>query len=760
MKKRLERLKALLPKRKWKLGVDGFILCLASLMLLLSLFFLLDDGFLTSDGMHGDLTPVGKISNSHNDVRRRVDSGIAWSQVANKDTVYEGDSIFTGDESAASVELDSGGKLSIDAKSLVVVRTRGTRLEVDLQYGSMQGKVNGDKPIVLMNNGQVQELTGKNAEVRIVRDAKTSRTSVQVVKGEVSVKSYDAKSDKPAKTDSIKEDDVIQFSAQKAPEVKRVKVVLQYPANGSRLWLPVADSLTFKWKLEGGKKARFEIAKESEFDRPAFAADVSGGSYTLASNDRPVGAFYWRVRPLEDTTATTIPSSLTLYPDVAPVPVLPLNDQTASLDSEHGEVARPIYLTWEDKAASTEWHVQVSTKSEFSDPLLIDETVDSMTFRTKALQAGDYFWRVLGTHPERKSEKWSHSMHFAVREGSKIPTVPLLTSTTLNYIIPHSLLAQLDKNSIKRGRGVKPENITPLSWTKIANAKNYEVEVSTDNLFKTSIRQSTSDETTFTPQEVKPGVVYMRVRSRGADGRSSQPSETAQLTVLVPPPAIGQVKPVVSVFKNERDLEKAKHEFNFSWKPQAYAANYEFEWGADQEFKRSKKFKTSDSERSIVVSKPMDYAYRVRALAADGTPVSPFSSTLLASYKKEVALPVIEKKIDKRPASVDIGGLAARGLLIPSLRDPRPNTPVISLEKAPMFVSFKWKPISSAAFYTLQISQDSEFTHIISEMKVSKPTFVYENKLPAGKVFWRVRTHTAKEVSAWSDIFDLNVMYQ
>jgi hypothetical protein len=287
------------------------------------------------------------------------------------------------------------------------------------------------------------------------------------------------------------------------------------------------------------------------------------------------------------------------------------------------------------------------------------------------------------------------------------------------------------------------------------------------------------------------------------------------------------------VFKSQAEADKAKHSFKIRWTPQIFADSYELEWGSNSDFTQSKKFRVKEPEREIGVTRPYEYAARVRSLDANGNPLSPFSPVETALYKKDVNTPPITKAAAEKPRTpaqenqaklerekalkaqqedvarleaevanaeaaekakaiakakaeadklaaataaaaakaaaakapkitVDEGevGGVARAVPVPMLREPRPKTSLISLENAPTFVSFKWKGLPGATQYTIQISEDADFTKIVGQAKVSKTAFVFEKPLPEGRVFWRVRAHTKKGFSEWSDISDVNVIYQ
>ena len=747
---------------KKRFGVDSLILGAAGITLATSLFFLFQDGYLFSDPATQNLTPVGTFKTSSNDVRRRVDSGLTWTNVDAPDKVYEGDSIFTGDGSEASIVLDNGNVIKVDPKSLVVVRTRGSKLELDLQYGSLQGKIAGDQPIVISQNGQTQELGGANgSEVRIVKSEAAKPLRVQVTRGELNVKSATA----PAKV--VKQNEVLSIREDNTEAViEKSTITLLEPSSGKTVWLPLGAPLNFRWSAEGKAATaalRIELSKNPNFTNPFFQGEVRGTTFALKGDNRPTGSFYWRIKPQGDSAS--LPGFATAYADIPPMPVLPVDQQAYFLDVEKGEKSKSVYFTWEDQAGSEDYQVQIARDAQFSS-VVATKTGKEKIARVQDLPPGDYFWRVKGNNSARTNPPYSRLMAFSIKEAFKSPKAPLMASTEINYVIPQTVLSRLPASIASSNRGVKPENMTPFTWAPAENAASYEVEVALDSSFTNAVKHDLGSATTFTPAEVRPGQLYLRVRAKSADGRQSPLSEPTRLNVSLPAPTLERVKPVVRVFKSQKEADAATTDFRFAWSPQGFADSYELQWGSDSTFARSKRFKVKENERTMKVSRAANYAVRVRSLDADGQPISPFSQVEIATLKKDVVVPkpvVTQPLVQERtPAAAPdpkLAGLIST-LPLPKLREPRPETALISLEAAPTFVTFKWNTYKNASFYTIQIAEDADFTKVVTEKKISKNTFVYEKELPEGKIFWRVRAHIKKGFSEWSDPSDLNVIYQ
>lgn len=797
------------------LGIDGLFLAVAALVLGASLYYFFQD-----DGLTGaskiEMTPVGQFAASRNDVRRRIQSGFAWATVAPNDVVFEGDSIFTGEESDANIQLSNGGRIQIDPKSLVVVKTQGKGLRLDLQYGSLVGKVNKETPLFIAQNGRLQELSAKDAEVRIESAGPDQETKIEVVKGEVEMRAVTAKAAVASRKKAVKpkaiarpsdveeeptaaavapqiirQSEVVQIKPSAAPVIQKVAITLLSPENGKTVWLPLGQGIEFRWKLTGSSsavKSRIEFSRDLQFDPPAFSAEVAGVTFALPDDKRPTGTFNWRVHPIGGGSTALLPSApsrLTVFPDVPPLPAFPGDGQEFAFNPEDGEKGKQVLMSWEDQAGSSEFELQLASDSEFK-KILMEKKTAANSEKTALLTAGTYFWKVKGLNPQRSAPPWSRTMRFSVEEAAKRPDTPVFKQTLLEYEIPSTALDRVTTSSPWSGPGVaidpnSSERITPFRWSEVSSAEAYEIEMSGNEVFSNSIKLDTGKDLQFAPKAVKPGSVFVRVRAKGRKGLVSPPSQIGRLDVKLPAPLLSPPQAVSEKFKSEEEFAKGRHEFNLKWTARPFASTYELQWGADNDFKQSKKFRLQESERKITVTKSMNYTARVRALAPDGTAISEFSPPVTASYRKELlplpvvvaARPVSEKpkpsatvenvNAARNPAASKVGGLAAGGAInlpVPTPQFPRPKTSFLSLENSVSFMNFKWKPVMGAKYYEVQIAADADFTKIVDTFTSESSAYTFKKPLPEGRIFWRVRAVSATRSSEWSPVFDVDVLYE
>ncbi len=159
-------------------------------------------------------------------------------------------------------------------------------------------------------------------------------------------------------------------------------------------------------------------------------------------------------------------------------------------------------LTWLAATAATSYNLQVSTASNFSSPL-INATGITTTSRAISGLANSttYYWRVSSTNTTSTSA-WSAVRSFTTAAPLAVPTAPTLRSPAANA------------TNVSR---------TPaLSWNAATRATTYEVQVSTDPSFNTSIAFGRSGLTarniTVTPQLGSRVLYYWRVRGANTSG--------------------------------------------------------------------------------------------------------------------------------------------------------------------------------------------------------------------------------------------------
>jgi hypothetical protein len=615
------------------------------LLLILFCGYLLSDGrWIEGNDDTSNLKAVGQVSFSDRDVRRKHESGLSWSNARESDSVYEGDSIFTGDTSKAKVALKGGNSLSIDPKSLVVIRTNGDNIELDLKYGAVAGQLAGGQNLIFHGpNGESQVLSGQNAHIEFSQD-QGKKAKIKVLSGKLEVKDS-----RTGITKTVQKNESVDVATQPTPVPKVAK---QYPP----------PTLTF----------------------PA-------------------------------------PNQLFITDKTNP------KDHTVS-------------FSWSDSVPYSSYDLQVSKDKDFK-LTSIETNLKGQTLENAALDQGVYFWRVRGQGAEpndsNKKYGWSESRPFEVKEKSPPPAPQVSPSLLLtNYILPYSkaLLTQANIKALGKG-GIAVDDAPKWTWPALAGANSYEVTVTGPQ----KSEKYTSEKPGFQLTQLAPGHYKWSVRGVFANEPLSPSSPPAVLRVSLPAPLTDETK-------------TTELNYQLKWKPLLFAASYELEWSATADFKKGLKQQKYEKKAEASLLKSL-YAkegglyWHVRALNKIGEPISAYSKTQI--LREKVLIPMAAKDSTLRtPASQNIG--ADSSMMIPALREPRPNTSVVSLGQTEGFLTFRWKgPLNSS--YRLEVSKTPDFSDLILTKVTKRSLYVTDNPLPVGTLYWRVRAERPDAHSKWAD---------
>ena len=751
-------------ERKRFAGLDTILVAFGAGILVVStvLFFL----------THGT-SPIAKVPNQTNfvsigsvklgrgDFRRRVPTGFGWGTIATGDSVFDGDTLFTGDDSEAQLTLGQN-ELSIDSNSLLLIKSVQGVTEFDLQYGSLLHKIHNKQMIYIGNNGTTERIDAEKAEVRLMADSSGKGVTVQVLDGEIQISKQNEAEKKAHKGD------VARLDAEGQLTIESPTIALLSPTPDQAMWLAPGLPAKFIWKRAGNQEVLFEVARDPQFQNSVFKQKMLADHYDFAADKRPEGILYWRVTTTDHVGSAPLPWRAQIYQDGAPTAQSPANNQQLAYTSNSGAKGKIVLFSWDDQTGSTQYDLQVSNDEDFK-KIVYKNTLTQKSESSIPLEAGNYFWHVMGKNPERKSPHWSRALAFTITDDKKVPAKPELSTKQTSFTLAPEVLKSLTPQQEAHGKGFAVAGIPPFIWKSATDAESYEVQLSPDKDFKNAPKFSIKSGLQFSPAHVKPGYIYARVRGVSKSGLTGPYSDKMQLAVFLPAPALSHVPYAKELFATKKEFEEARHEFKVTWQSQPFAERYELEWAADKDFKLVRKYQVKDHYRVQTVSKPFDYYARVRTIDKNGDPLSGYSDTRLVKYQKQL---LVAESTKKKPAAPKI--IAQRstnskrepaGILIatipkPSAIAPESDTSITTFENQKATVSFKWKKISVAQEYQLQIAADPEFENLVGTIWSPETQGKFNGFFPEGKVYWRVRTITKSGYGEWSDPSDFNVLWE
>ncbi len=157
---------------------------------------------------------VGKLTSHVNDVRRRSDSELSWSQIPNQDKVFNRDHIFTGENSKAEIDLDSGVSLSMNANSMIVIGNEQSNSVLNLKLGGFFGRIKKQFHLKIQHDGKDLDLKSSDSDTQVeVHQAPAGELNITVVTGHINV-------EKQGQIVEIKENQVVVVTKDIITEAK------------------------------------------------------------------------------------------------------------------------------------------------------------------------------------------------------------------------------------------------------------------------------------------------------------------------------------------------------------------------------------------------------------------------------------------------------------------------------------------------------------------------------------------------------------
>ncbi len=189
------------------------------------------------------------------------------------------------------------------------------------------------------------------------------------------------------------------------------------PANGAT-GVSLTPSLTWS-SIAGATAYELQVDTREDFSSTfLFQANLSETMITLDSLLEGQG-YYWHVRATttEGTSSWSVTRRFTtlFLPPVAPQLIAPENGATG--------IALNARLEWTPSNANATYHLQLSSKPDFTALFVDSSAIDSTGLEISGLQSlTAYYWRVRAENPRGVSE-WSSTFNFTTTTSSTVDQI-------------------------------------------------------------------------------------------------------------------------------------------------------------------------------------------------------------------------------------------------------------------------------------------------------------------------------------------------
>ncbi|MCB0351809.1 MAG: hypothetical protein KDD38_11540, partial [Bdellovibrionales bacterium] len=366
---------------------DRKILGIALVVLLLSTLLLWQDAWIYRiiQSRHFKAEKIGEVTVLKNDVRRRFEVALSWLPLSNKNDVYQGDSVFTGDNSNVEITTISGEVITIAANSLVVINRKKDSISLDIGFGSVEGQVGNGKKLFITSNNNLAELSGNNGSVKI--DAGDgSQLLLNVLAGEVRVRTDSG--DKIMRGSDSGE--ILRNGG--FDDASKPNIELIGPSAEQKFKLDEEKPVVFNWKTKRKySRMKIKVSTDPNFTNSIIDTRIDDNSFSAYNLPKDT-ELYWQV--LAEGGISTV-QKFAIVGDRPPIPVLPKPGHHFFYDQQisPGLAGTSVELSWEPGSPATHYEVQLANNQIFTKNLVVKK-IRSTKMKYELLQDGEYYWRV------------------------------------------------------------------------------------------------------------------------------------------------------------------------------------------------------------------------------------------------------------------------------------------------------------------------------------------------------------------------------
>lgn len=698
---------------------EKLIFFFASMALMVFSYFLYDDSLLFPKAQTQKQDLIGGVTTSQNDVRRKNLDTFSWLPASRSDAIYQNDSIFTGDRSEATITLQDGSQIHVEPNSLITLNVKNGQMTLDLRYGNLVSEVGANTALIVKSGAEEFKLenTSKSSEKSKIRfnKAHSGNVDLKLLAGQVHFSDK-----KNATKKELQKDTAMAVSAKgdiKQFEVAQIHISDQNKID--RIRTTPEEPLPFLWEGSGDiSNYNFELSPSADFSKITFTKSTDLAKIDFTESLEP-GEYFWRVQAKDhkgQIAVTSAPQKMTLKYLASPIILAPQKQAEFNLELKANPkepLATTTEIKWQGADQFKTYTYQISEDPEFKKIFNEGETSERSVLSPR-MPSGNYWLRVAGKTSDSAPLSWSEIVPFKIHlVAKKSPSLgrPILISEKINFKAPST-----------KDRVPAATTGPSLEWKPVAQSKKYKVQISKDLDFKNPETVET-ESTQLVWTQFKPGASYYRVFAVGPNNQTSPASNTGTIQ-------IGLSGPVLSPIKSIQDLgEKlSSHEADLSWSEVPEAHAYSVQLGLDSNFNKPQIFEFKTNKGKINIQEPGTYKVRVLALDQENKPLTDFSNIENFNFTFQALLKS------------------------PILAEPFDHASIFLQKTTETAIWVEWRPVPEADSYRIEVSDKPDFSKILVSSSVEGTRFLLKNKIPLGKIYWRVQAQskTSKKISNWT----------
>nr|BFD67285.1 hypothetical protein HAGR004_23070 [Bdellovibrio sp. HAGR004] len=702
----------------------------ALLVLMVFSYFLYDDSLLFPKANNSALELIGSVAVSQNDVRRKNLDTFSWLPASRQDSVYQNDSIFTGDRSEATIQLQDGTQIRIEPNSLITLNLKNGQMNLDLRYGNLTGELAQGASLTITSGKEEFKLesaptnTQEKPKIRFNK-AHSGTVDLKLISGDVKYIDQKKQTVKELPKNAV-------VAVKKDGEIKTVEkpqLLLKTADNINWLRINPDDPLPFEWSGKGDiARYELEISPSEDFSTVALSKTTSEQRAAVTDPLQP-GPYFWRVKTFDrngEVGVTSAAQRMNISHLTGPEITTPLQAAQINLELKvkpKEELATTTEVQWKAPSQLKSFTWQIAQDPEFQ-TILKEGQTDSLAALTPRLSSGTYWVRVQGQTENKNISPWSEPVSFTLNLGAhkeERPNRPVLVTKKVEFKAP----------SAKDRNPASPE-APKLAWKPVLQVKAYQLQIAKDVSFAEPEKYEVTQNQVAWSQ-FKPGKHYYRVFAKGLNGLVSEPSEVGTIDVSVGGLTLNPLKTISAVGQAPGPKETP-----ISWSEVPFAKSYLVQVDKSKDFSHPQQMEYSTSSGSLVLNDPGNYAVRVQALDEANKPLTEFSNVQEVLYTFRTPLTA------------------------PALMEPFNNASIFLQTEMEPFIWLEWKKVEGATSYRIEISDKPDFSRTLISKSLAGNRYLIKEKVPLGKIYWRVRAEAKGDVelSEWAEKREFTLYHQ
>ncbi len=597
---------------------DRAVVLIALLILIFVTYLLVTDQNVISfeQAYKGDL--IGQIFPRGSDTRQKHPTSYTWDKVASPKQIFEGDSIYTGSDSTAQINLDDGTTIQVQPESLIVVtKTSKNSFSLDLQFGRVETVIAESTKIG--TDGNSFSLKGQKRAKLKFEKARNGATIVQSLFGSVELlsagKTLALQENKQVQLSGATALDLVKKELQQSPKPSIPPPIFIQPEPGQNFVQSLDfdgkilyEDILVRWEFEPAQDPNFRLnLLDLRSGKSVGQWDVN--AYTFKLSKLNAGRYQLELVHVRTQTKSA-PLVFTVENGTQPkleTPQLLVESKdhslTPSMDAKALDRLRPL-VKWAPVRGADRYLVEIRSSGQKA-PTQLKFSAKQTEYRLPKIGPGEIQIQVKAQTHSGIESSFSDKLLYRY-----FVTAPILKKQE-DYVVR-------GKNPSDKPR---PINVK-LEWTGVPFTREYEVEYARNVNF-TSSKVLITSRTLVSVSVETPGAFYWRVRPIGNFARNVASLSKPEYFSYIFLSPLQIPKPLSPKDKFSILLQsKQKFQVSLTWERVSGAKEYEVEISKNKNFKAdnivfTKKVKFT----SLLLEKFLgehQFYWRVRASSANG----------------------------------------------------------------------------------------------------------------------------------------------